>query len=68
MLNSINNVLSHGVRVVKLNDDSVDMLHASAVWHNYYDRKEFDRFFNQFITSVVNLYTCEEVVRNLKVG
>lgn len=66
LLNSINNTLSHGMRVIKLNDDPVDMLHISTVWHNYYDRKEFDRFFNRFIVSVIDLYGSEELVKRLK--
>lgn len=66
LLNSLNNTFSHGVRVIKLNDDSVDMLHVSAVWHNYYNQQEFNQFFEQFVSSVVDLYTNDELMKNLK--
>ena len=67
MLNTINNTLSHGVRVIKLNDEPFDMLHVSAVWHNYYNKKEFDSFFEQFVWSIVDLCTGTELVKHLKV-
>ncbi|MBF0400594.1 MAG: hypothetical protein HQL90_07480 [Magnetococcales bacterium] len=67
LLNSINNSFSHGVRVIKLNDEHVDMLHASAVWHNYYNEKEFGQFFDQFVSSVVDLYHNDDIISNLKV-
>ncbi len=66
MLNSINHSLSHGVRVIKLIDDPANVLHVSAVWYNYYDKKEFDQFFGQFLSSVVALYTHDGVLKNLK--
>lgn len=65
-LNDINNTFSHGVRVIKLNDESVDMLYVSTVWHNYYHLKEFDQFFEQFISSVLDLYGNEELVQHFK--
>ncbi|MEO5363404.1 MAG: hypothetical protein H7838_07250 [Magnetococcus sp. DMHC-8] len=66
MLNGINNTLSHGVRVIKLNDEAVGMLHMSAVWHNYYDKNGFSRFLDQFVASVDSLSSHAEVIRHLQ--
>ncbi|MEO5341426.1 MAG: hypothetical protein H7837_13075 [Magnetococcus sp. MYC-9] len=67
LLNRLNNGFSHGVRGIQIHGEHADLLHVSAVWHNYYHAKEFEQFVDQFVASVLDVYGNEELVKHLRV-